>query len=144
MKKLKILFIIIMILSSFSLTLPTLSYAEDLDPQDYKPSDQGIDNDAVAKYTGPIYNVLYGVAIVISVITLMIIGLKFIVGSAQEKAEYKQHLIPVVVGICIIVFLLVIIGVFGSLGSSIENTVTQKTVEEDDPDFIGPKRLDME
>lgn len=112
MKKLKILFIMIILLSSFLLVLPTLSYAVDLDPNTYTPSDEGVDDDAVAKYIVPILNILYGVSISTSVITLMIIGLKFVVGSAQEKAEYKQHLMPVVVGIFLIAFLFTIISTF--------------------------------
>lgn len=109
MKKLKILFIIIVLLSSFSLALPTLSYAEGLDPNTFELDDQGIDDGAVAKYTGPIFNVLYGLSIIITVITLMIIGLKFVVGSAQEKAEYKQHLMPVLVGVFLVSFLITIL-----------------------------------
>lgn len=155
MKKLKILFIMIVLLSSFSLILPTLSYAVDLDPNTYTPSDEGIDDDTVAKYAGPIYNILFGIAIIVSVITLMIIGLKFIVGSAQEKAEYKQHLVPVVIGICVIAFLFTILGALSSLSGSIEDKARQeqefigpKQIDQpkktDDSGFIGPKKLDIQ
>ena len=67
----------------------------------------------------------------------MIIGLKFILGSAQEKAEYKQHLIPVVVGICFIAFLFTIIGVLSSFG---DNIGSEPEVTINDPEFIGPKK----
>lgn len=38
----------------------------------------------------------------ISVLLLMIMGLKYIVGSAQEKAEYKQTMWPFIVGAILI------------------------------------------
>ncbi len=51
-----------------------------------------------------IINVIWVLSIVISLITLLIIGIKFIIGGTQEKAKYKESLIPVFVGIFIIVF----------------------------------------
>ena len=56
-----------------------------------------------------IFNILYTISIIVSVITLSIVGLKFIGASAQEKAEYKQHLLPIATGILIISFLITII-----------------------------------
>ncbi len=51
-----------------------------------------------------IVNYLWIASIIIAVIVLMIIGIKFIIGSTQEKAEYKKSLIPVVVGVVLVVF----------------------------------------
>jgi type IV secretory pathway VirB2 component (pilin) len=53
---------------------------------------------------GTIINWIWGISIVVAVIVVMIIGLKFIVGSTQEKAKYKESLVPLVVGIVLIVF----------------------------------------
>lgn len=50
-----------------------------------------------------ITNLIWVLSIVIAVIVLMIIGVKYIIGGVQEKAEYKKSLIPVVVGIVVIV-----------------------------------------
>ena len=36
--------------------------------------------------------------IVIAVIVLLVIGIKYMIGSASEKAEYKKTMIPYVVG----------------------------------------------
>ena len=46
---------------------------------------------------------IWVLSVVISVIVLMIIGVKYIIGGVQEKAEYKKSLIPVVVGIIVVV-----------------------------------------
>lgn len=122
MKRLKIAFLIILIISTFSCIMkPNISYADQtasttpsadagIDPFNYDPNNSGeIDSDAVAKHVGPIFNILYAISIIVSVITLSIVGLKFIGASAQEKAEYKQHLLPIATGILIISFLITII-----------------------------------
>lgn len=122
MKRLKIAFLIILIISTFSCIMkPNISYADQaestassgdsgIDPFSYDPNNSGkIDSEAVAKHVGPIFNILYTISIIVSVITLSIVGLKFIGASAQEKAEYKQHLLPIATGILIISFLITII-----------------------------------
>lgn len=43
------------------------------------------------------------VGIVVSVLVLVILGIKYMIGSAQEKAEYKKTMIPYIVG-AILVF----------------------------------------
>ena len=43
------------------------------------------------------------VAMVIAVIVLMVIGVKYMIGSAEQKAEYKKTFIPYIVG-AILVF----------------------------------------
>lgn len=42
------------------------------------------------------------VGIVIAVVILMIIGIKYMMGSAEEKAEYKKTMIPYIVGAVLI------------------------------------------
>ena len=49
-----------------------------------------------------IISIISTVAIVISVIVLLIIGIKYMMGSASEKAEYKKTMIPYLVGAVII------------------------------------------
>ena len=45
-----------------------------------------------------IVNIISTVAVVISVIVLLILGIKYMIGSASEKAEYKKTMIPYLVG----------------------------------------------
>ena len=46
---------------------------------------------------------LWGVGIFVAVIVGAIIGIKYMLGSVQEKAEHKNLLVPYVVG-CTIIF----------------------------------------
>ena len=64
---------------------------------------------------GTVVNWIWGISIVVAIIVLMITGLKFIVGSTQEKAKYKESLIPLVVGVLILVFATTIVKILFSM-----------------------------
>ena len=49
------------------------------------------------------YNILLAIALILTVVIGMIIGIKFMIASVEEKAKYKEALVPYVVG-CIVVF----------------------------------------
>ena len=49
-----------------------------------------------------VVNIIQVVGIVIAVIVLLIIGIKYMMGSASEKAEYKKTMIPYIVGAILI------------------------------------------
>lgn len=42
------------------------------------------------------------IGIVIAVVVLLVLGIKYMVGSAEEKAEYKKTMMPYVVGALLI------------------------------------------
>ena len=49
-----------------------------------------------------IMGILQTLGIVVAVIVLMVLGIKYMMGSAEEKAEYKKTMIPYVVGAILI------------------------------------------
>ena len=51
---------------------------------------------------GNVMGILRTTAIVISVLILIVIGIKYMMGSAEEKAEYKKVMIPYLVGAALI------------------------------------------
>ena len=147
MKKIKKVYIILFIVSIFANLLlinqsnaitTNLSELEpiyqiaDLNPGTYQPSGGTVDSDFVNKYTGRLTSVLFVVAVIVAIITIMIIGIKYIVGSVQEKADYKKNLMPVLIGILIISFLTAIIAGIANLATSVEST------QQPDEEFIGP------
>ena len=68
-------------------------------PDDYKPSAVTTDDavDVVGK-AGVILAAIRNISVIVSVIALMIIGLKYMFGSVEEKANYKATLVPYVIG----------------------------------------------
>ena len=49
-----------------------------------------------------IVNIIQVVGIVVAIIVLLVIGIKYIIGSAEQKAEYKTTMIPYIVGAVLI------------------------------------------
>lgn len=49
-----------------------------------------------------IVGILQVVGIVLSVVVLIVLGIKYMMGSAEEKAEYKKTFIPYIVGAALI------------------------------------------
>ena len=64
--------------------------------------------DATASVTGiktignNIVKILQTVGVVLSVIILIVLGIKYMMGSAEEKAEYKKSMMPYVIGAALI------------------------------------------
>ena len=61
-------------------------------------------NSGLNTFAGSVIKVLRYGAIVVALIVLMVIGIQFIIGGTQQKADYKKALIPVAVGCGLIVF----------------------------------------
>ena len=66
-------------------------------------------SDAEAKQIGnKAITVVTTVGAVLSVVVLIVLGIKYMMGSVEEKAEYKKSLMPYVIG-CIFVFMATVI-----------------------------------
>lgn len=62
-----------------------------------------LDNNKLTQMTGNILGVLQTIGSIVSIIALIIIGMKYMIGSVEEKAKYKETLIPYIIG-CALVF----------------------------------------
>lgn len=96
--------ILIIIISIFVLSVfGTISFAgEKLDPSDYETTLNYNDAKDVFNRGAKIIKVLRNSAAIVSVIALTIIGFRYMMGSVEQKAEYKQTMMPVAIG-CILV-----------------------------------------
>ena len=52
--------------------------------------------------TNSIANILSTIGIIVGVIVLLVLGIKYMMGSTSEKAEYKKTMIPYLVGIVLL------------------------------------------
>ena len=98
-KTMKILTFIATILLVISLGTSTI-FA--FTPSQVQPTDPGTND--IQTLGGKILGILQTVGIVLSVIILVILGIKYMMGSAEEKAEYKKTMIPYLVG-AVLIFL---------------------------------------
>lgn len=82
-----------------SLTTSTIT------PSDFDPSEADKDNSdsSSVKLANKIIGGLQAVGSIISIASLVLIGIKYMLGSAEEKADYKTSMLPYLVG-AILVF----------------------------------------
>ena len=93
-KTMKILSVLLMAI--MMITFSTSVFA--ITPMNMTGNENVQGSNEIATAGNAIIGVLRTVGIVISVVVLIIIGLKYMMGSAEEKAEYKKTLLPYLVG----------------------------------------------
>lgn len=82
----------------------------DVSPGDYKPSSITTSEYQTAfTKAGIVLGAIRNVSAVVAVIALMIIGIKYMIGSVEERAEYKKTLIPYVIGCVLVVSITTIV-----------------------------------
>lgn len=79
-----------------------------------------INSDKITTTGGGIMGILQVVAMVIAVIILIVIGIKYMMGSAQEKAEYKKTFIPYIIGAILVFAAAALAGVVVNFANSIK------------------------
>lgn len=107
MKKLNKLIIIFFIITVLSILITNNIYATDSVIQGAKNflkvgDEQTLDVGQIKGVSDDLFNTFVAVGSVIVVIVGAAIGVKFIIGSTEEKAEMKETLIPYIVGAAII------------------------------------------
>ena len=69
------------------------------------PKDFGQGVSVSSEFDAPMKKIMgavQGIGIGVAVIILVVVGIKYMMGSAEEKAEYKKTMIPYVVGAVLI------------------------------------------
>ena len=76
--------------------------------------------DSVTTLGKKLIGIITTIGVVIAVVVLLVLGIKYMMGSASEKAEYKKTMIPYLVGAILIFGASAITKVVVSLGTSIK------------------------
>ena len=79
------------------------------------------DGDAkiVANKIGPILNAITTIGMVLGVLVIIILGIKYMIGSVEEKAELKKTMMPYLIGAIMITGVTGILKLFSGLISDI-------------------------
>lgn len=74
--------------------------SKDINPNDYKPQNTNTVQNAnkLKKIGNVIIGVIRTVGSIVSVGVLIVLGIKYMAGSVEEKAEYKKAMMPYVLG----------------------------------------------
>ena len=93
------LLLVVMLVTSIAGTVFADSTTDVLDKL---KGDGTVETSSLTTVGNNVVTIINVVGIVIAVIILLIIGIKYMIGSASEKAEYKKTMIPYIVGAVLI------------------------------------------
>ena len=99
--KIKVLITVVLTLAIVAM-LGTVVFAANTPIDTLMGTESNVDTTGVNAIGKSIINVLSTVGIVVAVVILMVLGIKYMMGSAEEKAEYKKTMIPYLVGAVLI------------------------------------------
>ena len=99
-KTMKILTTIATILLIVSMGASIVCAATDIGGVSIDPKTENTGD--ITKVGNKIMGIIQVVGVLIAVIILMVLGIKYMMGSAEEKAEYKKTMIPYIVGAILI------------------------------------------
>ena len=116
-KTLKILSVVLLSVAMlFAFAQPVSFARDDVNTVIGYTNDGNAMSNEVGSIAGTIINWIWGISIIVAIIVVMVIGIKFIIGGTQEKAEYKKSLMPVAVGVILVVFATTLVKFLFSMG----------------------------
>lgn len=74
-----------------------------IDTNTYAPGNDAMDSPRVAAIAGTVLNVVQVIGIIIAVGCISIVGIQYMVGSVEQKAEYKKTMTAMIVGAILLV-----------------------------------------
>lgn len=101
-KTTKILVTVLMIMTIIMVTTNVLAAAGTTVTPGQMTGNSSIDDSSMTQIGNDIIRVLSTAGVIISVIILIVLGIKYMMGSAEEKAEYKKTLMPYVIGAALV------------------------------------------
>lgn len=97
---------VLLLIAVISMTLTTMVSANGgIDAPNIAGGLKGTTSNAqndVTKIGNQLIGIITTVGVVVAVIILLVLGIKYMMGSASEKAEYKKTMIPYLVGAILI------------------------------------------
>ena len=113
MKKLTKILSIVMVIIMLAVALSPIVFGL-VDPTQVKAEATTSDSKITTIGT-KVLSIITTIGIVISVVVIAGLGIKYITGSAEEKAEYKKSFMPLIVGIVVVTLALQIAAMIFSL-----------------------------
>lgn len=96
------IFTIIAIILIFFIPIAYAGTPTTVNPEEWKPSDFDVEDvDEVMDMAQVIVTIIRTVGIVVAVVVLLIMGIRYMMGSVEEKADYKTSMKPYLIGVLI-------------------------------------------
>lgn len=115
-----IIALIMMIMVIAMITEPYKVYATTINVNAYKPNIEGVDStNRATTIANSITNILAVIGTVVSVAMLIVLGIKYMIGTVQEKADYKKTMGPYLVGAVMVFSITQILKIIASMVSEV-------------------------
>lgn len=73
-----------------------------INPDDWKPDDLNTsDVQEIVDTSKVIVDIIRAVGIIVTVVVIIVMGIKYMLGSIEERAEYKKSMLPYLLGVFI-------------------------------------------
>ncbi len=121
MKKISKTLLISILLFAIAITFvtPVLGAAgAGVDPSTYT-GNQSVTTTKINEVGNKIITIISTIGSVASVIVLIVLGIKYMMGSAEEKAEYKKTMLPYIIGAVLIFAASTLAGVVFNFANSL-------------------------
>ena len=69
-----------------------------IDPSQIQPGADTQADDTILKVGNTVLTIVTNVGMILAVVLVAILGIKYMMGSTEEKAEYKKSMLPYLVG----------------------------------------------
>lgn len=102
-KIVSILLISVLLIATLSQVCLATNYGQLITNVDTSANGATVDTSKINTTAGKVIKLIRNVAAIASVVILSILGIKYMMGSTEERAEYKKSFIPLVVGIVVVV-----------------------------------------
>lgn len=79
-----------------------ICFATQLKPDSIKPDYSGIDTKGIQSTASKIMGLIRNIAVIAGVLIIGILGLKYMIGSTEERVEYKKSFMPLIIGIVVV------------------------------------------
>ena len=87
-----------------------------------KPSDiDSVTSNKIENAASKVLAAITSVGIVTSIIIIAVLGIKYMLGSVEEKAEFKNDMIPYLIGACLLLGVTAFVKIFMQWGETISN-----------------------
>ena len=97
------LLLAVMLVATLSQVVLATNYSSIIKDVDEKGKGTSDDVSGFKEIAGRVIKAIRNVAAIAAVVIVSILGIKYMIGSTEERADYKKSFIPLIVGIVVVV-----------------------------------------
>ena len=101
-KAMKILAFVVTVFMVITMTSSVVNAKVNLTPNQIEGNIDTNSQDGLTSLGGKIVGIIQVVGTIVAVIVIMVVGIKYMMGSVEEKAEYKKTMMPYIIGAVLI------------------------------------------